>query len=535
MSKLANYLQEHLRGEVVSASSVRATFSTDSSILQVTPEMVIFPFNVSDIRKLARFTWQLAEKGHVLPVTVRGGGTDQTGAAIGKGAIVSLPAHMNMMLEFDTKQRLVRVQPGLTCKALQTIMLTHGFTVPVLEDAPEGMTIGGAIANNYSGSNGYKYGSMRDWVDQTELVLANGEVIQSGRINKRDLEKRKGLPTLEGEIYRQIDGLINDNPELVGEMANSMSNVGYALDQVKQKDGSFDILPLIAGSQGSLGIVSEVILKVIPHVPQGELVIVAMPAVAEAHDALDEIRKLQPSKVEMLDGAALTMIQKLQPNRLAEFFGEGEGELPALLYFIEFDDKHAGKNAKRVEKLFSKAGSLVVRADSYDQRMAFWQLFKSSIALLKTNEKDGKMALPIMQDVAITDDKFQVYLDGVAALAAKYRASWPVYGHAADGRFSVLPSFDLRKLSDRQKALKAMDDYYTMTAELGGVVAASSGEGRLHAPCATKQYSTELQDLFSQVKQAFDPFGTFNPGAKQLDLKGLLPLVRDSYSGFPFV
>jgi len=531
MSKVASYLQEHLRGEVVSAAPIRTRFSHDLSILTLTPDMVIFPYNLSDIRKLARFTWQLAEKGHVLSMTARGNGGDTTGAALGKGAIVALPAHMNGILEFDTKQKLVRVQPGLLATTLQTTMMTHGFSVPALEGVSRTTTVGGAIANNFAGPTATKYGSMRDWIEQIEVVLANGEVIQTGRLSKRDVEKRKGLPTLEGEIYRQIDGIIADNPEPIAEMANTMSNVGYALDQVKHRDGSFDLLPLLAGSQGTLGIISEVILRVMPYAPQSELVVVGLPGIVEAHDALDELRKLQPSKVEMLDSGALAIIQQQQPAKLAEIVGEG-ADLPAFLYFVEFDDKHAAKKAKKVEKVFGKA-HVTMRARDFEQRLTLWQLYEGALALFKTVEYDGRMGLPIINDVAIADDKFQAYLEGAAALSQKYRASWPIWGHVLDGRFSVLPSFDLRKVSDRQKALKLMDEYYTMTAELGGVVAANTGEGRLHSPCGAKQYSSDLMGLFAQVKLAFDPYGTLNPGVKQLaELKMLVPLLRDEYSGF---
>ena len=531
MSKLANYLQEHLRGGVISAPAIRDEYARDESILALTPEMVVFPYNISDIRKLARFTWQLAEKGHILPITARGNGTDTTGAAIGKGVSLVFPAHMNNILELDTKQRLVRVQPGLLCGSLQMAMMTHGYRIPALEDAPRTMTIGGAIANNYAGGLSSRYGSMRDWVEQVEMVLANGEVIQTGRINKRELEKRKGLPTLEGEIYRQVDGIIMDNPEPISEMANALSNVGYALDQVKQRDGSFDLLPLVMGSQGTLGLVSEVILRLDPFTPQAELVVAAFSSLAEAHDALDELRKLQPSRVEMLDGTALQLLQKQQPTQLVEIIGEEVTEMPAALYFIEFDDKHAGKKAKKVQKQLSRNGSSALKIEEYDQRKVVWQFFYGAVAQFKTAEKEGRIGLPIMNDVGIPDDKFQTYLEGVAALGKKYRTAWPVVSHVLDGQFSMWPLFDLRKVNDRQKALKLMDEYYTMTAALGGVVATSGGEGRLHGLTATKQYSEGLFELFTQVRIAFDPYGTLNPGVKQAgSIKDTVAMLRSEYA-----
>src|SRR5687768_11883773 len=119
MNKIANYLQEHLSGDVLTSPKIRQYFSTDASVLEVTPSLVVYPKNVSDIRKVVRFSWQLAEKGHVLPITPRGKGSDQAGAAIGRGVIMAFPAHMNRLLELDTKQKLVRVQPGLNYRSLQ--------------------------------------------------------------------------------------------------------------------------------------------------------------------------------------------------------------------------------------------------------------------------------------------------------------------------------------------------------------------------------------------------------------------------------
>jgi len=106
MSKVAAYLQEHILGEVSTNPAILAAFSHDMSVLEITPEMVVYPRVTNDIRKIARFTWQLAEKGHVLPLTVRGNGTDETGGAIGKGIIVTMPAHMNRIFEFDPKQKI---------------------------------------------------------------------------------------------------------------------------------------------------------------------------------------------------------------------------------------------------------------------------------------------------------------------------------------------------------------------------------------------------------------------------------------------
>src|ERR1700754_2035204 len=130
MNKVASYLQGHISGEVLISDAARDFFSTDASVLEVKPNLIVYPRSTNDVRKVARFAWQLAEKGHKLPITARGSGTDQTGAAIGSGMLMVFPAHMSRILEIDTKSRMVRLQPGVNFKSLQETLHTHGLFLP---------------------------------------------------------------------------------------------------------------------------------------------------------------------------------------------------------------------------------------------------------------------------------------------------------------------------------------------------------------------------------------------------------------------
>src|ERR1700722_1231051 len=111
MSKVAHYLQDHVLGEVMTSVDARRYFSTDGSILAIAPGVIMYPRNENDVRKTARFCWQLAERGRIIPITARGSGTDQAGAAIGSGIILAFPAHLNRILEFDAKSGVVVVEP----------------------------------------------------------------------------------------------------------------------------------------------------------------------------------------------------------------------------------------------------------------------------------------------------------------------------------------------------------------------------------------------------------------------------------------
>src|SRR5690349_15461033 len=294
MSKVAHYLQEHLVGEVMTSADARRYFATDGSILTVAPALVAYPRNENDVRKTARFTWQLAERGRVIPITARGAGTDQSGAAMGTGIILAFPAHMHRILELDDKSGVVTVEPGANYGKLQQTLHTHDRFLPPYPASMEYSTIGGAVANNSSGEKSVKYGATRDFVKSLRVVLANGEVIETGRLSKRDLNKKLGLATFEGEIYRALDAMLDEHQGLLDKASLNVTknSAGYFLHDVKRSDGSIDLTPLFVGSQGTLGIITEVTLETEAYNPMTTLLMAGFDDIEKAQNAILELRTL---------------------------------------------------------------------------------------------------------------------------------------------------------------------------------------------------------------------------------------------------
>jgi FAD/FMN-containing dehydrogenase len=535
MNKVASYLGEHLDGEVLTSNSARRYFSTDASVLTLTPTMAVYPANTNDVRKVARFTWQLAEKGHVLPITARGFGTDTMGAAIGKGLIMAMPAHMNQLLEMDTKQKLARVQPGMTFKTFQSTMQTHGLFLPAHPASADYSSIGGAIANNSAGEKSLKYGAMRKWVSQLEVVLANGEVIQTSRISKRELNRKKGLATFEGEIYRQLDGIISDNWTAIAEYDSktkvTKNSSGYALSEVKRSDGSFDLTPLFVGSQGTLGIVTEAILTLAPYAPRTELIVAEFKDIGSAIKAVKSVMKLEPSALEIVDSHLLEFVSKHHASRLKDL--SSKDDLPEAVLLIEFDDlgeRQRHKKAKKTQKLLNELASNIIVSDDYATQQRLWGLRHSAATVINYNE-DHKAALPIIEDGIVPLESFDRYFDGVYELLKKHHVDIAVWGHAGDANLHMQPLMDLSKVSDRQKVFKLMAEYYDLVLKLGGSVTAEHNDGRLRAPFAAKQQGKEITDIFKDVKKVFDPHGTLNPGVKiDVDPKEIVGMLRKEYS-----
>lgn len=532
MNKVANYLQEHIVGEVLSSAGVRKYFSTDGSIFEVTPSMVVYPKNVSDVRKIARFSWQLAEKGHVLPITARGRGSDQGGAAIGKGVVMVFPAHMNRLLELDTKQRLARIQPGINYLAFQEAVRTHGLFLPPYPSSIDYATLGGAIANNAAGEKTVKYGDTRKYIEGLEVVLADGELIQTTRLSKRDLNRKKGLTNFEGEIYRQLDGLITDNWDLIQQHAElpgvSKNSAGYALSQIKRKDGSFDLTPLMVGSQGTLGIVTEAIIRLETYIPKTTLMVICFEDLAEADKAVAEILKLQPSALEMVDKHLLETIGRISPNRLK---GLIEPPYPEIVLLCEFDDEHKqATKAKRVEKLLKDYRTSYKTSDDYEEQQKLWSIRHSAAALIAYADDELK-ALPMIEDGVVPRDRLQEFITSIYALFEKYHLEVALWGHAGDANLHMQPFMDLSKLGDRQKVFKIMDEYYDLVLKLGGSTAGEHNDGRLRGPYLPRVFGDEMYQLFQDVKKIFDPYNMFNPGVKiDVNREEVAKMLRHEYS-----
>lgn len=536
MNKIATYLQGHISGEVLTSDNAREYFSTDASILEVKPALIVYPRTTNDIRKVARFSWQLAEKGHVLPITARGGGTDLTGAAIGKGIIMAFPAHLNKILELDTKQRLVRVQPGVNFKSLQETLHTHGFFLPPYPASYQYSTIGGAIANNSGGEKSFSHGTMRDWVEKLEVVLANGEVIQTGRISRKELNKRKGLPTLEGEIYRAIDGIVTENAELLDKEGLgpdvTKNSVGYDLVDIKRRDGSFDLTPLFIGSQGTLGIITEAILKVAPYSPHGDLVVAGFSDIDGALQAIDAVHPLKPDAIEMVDKHLLDFAAKHQGTALPAELTPA-GATPAILLFISCDDpsgRSRTKASKKVLKVLRPLTENVIATSDPDEQEKLWAL-RHAAAAVTNFDSGGKAALPIVEDGIVPAVAFNQFIAEAYQLFERHHLEVALWGHAGDSNLHMQPLLDLKKLGDRQKAFKLMDEYYKLVIKLGGSIAAEHNDGRLRAPYVAAQVGEDMHQLYVQLKTACDPHGTLNPGVKTgTTLKELVDMLRDSYS-----
>ncbi|HMQ09538.1 MAG TPA: FAD-binding oxidoreductase, partial [Candidatus Nanoperiomorbaceae bacterium] len=478
MSKIADYLRERLTGEVSAEPAVRKRFATDGSVLQMAPQIVVYPRTTNDVRKLARFTWRLAERGQVLPIVPRGSGTDTTGAAIGSGAVVVFPAHMARILELDIKSQMVRVQPGLNLATLQEAMATHGLFLPPVPSDFKASTVGGAFGCNAAGTKSIKYGTLRDWTDRLEIVLANGEIIQTGRISKHELNAKKGLQTMEGEIYRSLDNLIEDNQELIQKLdeSNTPNASGYALELVKAKDGSFDLTPLVIGSQGTLGVIVQAILKLTNRPTEVSMMAAAITGEQDLPTLTEDLLQLEPSELEFIDGGTLELIEQLGGGTPWKTVTDVK---PVAMVFIEFDDRNRARKVKKAAKLLESAGVLDARVATEWEDQESLRSIHHSVSTITNYSHQGTSALPLAPDIAVEPSKVPLLVEKVRGLLRHHHIEGGVWGHLGTGVISVRPLINLANLGQRQIVFKFISELAEAAADLGGSLTGEFGEGRM--------------------------------------------------------
>ena len=518
MSKIAHYLQEHLTGEVMVSADARDYFSKDSSIFNIPPAVIVYPRNENDIRKVARFSWQLAQRNRIFPITARGSGTDTTGGALGSGIVIVFPAHLHHVLELDSKSGDVVVESGINFGKLQQTLQTHGLFIPAYPASIEYSTVGGAISNNISGEKSHKYGPIANFVKSLRVVLSNGEVIETEKLSKKELNKKLGLSSFEGEIYRSIDTLIEENKELIkrSKLNLTRNNSGYNIYDVKKDDGSFDLTPLIIGSQATLGIVSEISISSESYNPNSTLIMISVDDLDSLQHIINELNKSKnwPCSIEVVNKGLLEAVQKINPNQLKNSL---KLPYPEYLLFVEYDiqsDHQQKKVVKALLKLVSRLG-LETRVESEPElKQNLIKIRECSSTYLGNNDGIRK-ALPIIDDSVVPPTQLATLISEVTEIFKKVSLdNIAIWGHAGDGNIHIQPHLDLSQVGDRQKAFKLLNEYYDLVINLGGSISGEHNDGRLKTPYLRKLYGDEIYELMIKIKQIFDPFNILNPGVK---------------------
>ncbi|MBQ6409955.1 FAD-binding oxidoreductase [Candidatus Saccharibacteria bacterium] len=506
MGKVAKYLNQLTIGNVFDTPEVLEAYANDCSALKVKPKIVALPESTEDIRKIMRFCYQLAGRGIKIPVTVRGSGLDEMGADLTNGLVISTEK-LDRLLESDKRERLVRVQAGITLKELNTALSIHALTIPI--GGHENETIGGLISNCPSDSYSGKYGGIMNYVERVEVVLPNGDILQTNRVNRRVASKKAKERTLEGIVYRKVSEVLKTNDGLIKEIyKTNAGSAGYPTVAQAKRGGTIDLTPLFFGAQGTLGVISEVILRAVPMKPQVKRVVATFEDFGMAQKFLDLVNSMKPKELNLYD-IKITKIAEESGKRLSEITRKMD---KGYVVFAKFDSRNNSclRKVQSVKKVLPKSSQLIVESSKTEAKI---NEFENSLIIFLNSTRTGER-VPLVTDFYLPAGNLEKFVEDLKVLEKSLKLDLALYGSYSASNYHLRPKFKVEDPDFSRKAVSFLRAGAYIVEHEGGSITGGSPEGRVKALVTNETMSESEKGLYSTIKQIFDRYDIMNPAVK---------------------
>lgn len=552
-------LQKFFRGEVDDSGDTLSKYSHDASLLEVRPKVVVYPLDSEDVKALVKWVGEQAG----ISITARCAGTDMSGGAIGESIIMDFTRHMNKLIGGplpmqDKNEWEISVQPGMFYRDFEKITLAKGLILPCYTASKSLNAMGGMYGNNSAGERTLKYGKTEDYILSAKVIFSDGNEYVIKPLSESELKKKMALGGTEGEIYRRIYKLINENEE---EIKHAKPNVhknsaGYYIwnvlknQNVKNSSGFtppsewthtvqnsshsdfFDLNKLLVGSQGTLGIVTEITFKVIPENKYSKLVTIFMNDLNPLGRLVDEILTLNPETLEAYDDKTLRLavrffpdflkkrgffgMLKLSWSFLPEFFMLLTSGFPKLVLLAEFagpNEEEVNKQCVRLQERIKDFKLKVHITKDAAEAGKYWDIRRESFALLRKHVR-GMRTAPFIDDIIVRPEFLPKFLPELHAILKKYDLTYTLAGHAGDGNFHIIPLMDFTRPDTAKIIMELSGSVYDLVLRYHGSITAEHNDGLIRTPYLPQMYGEKIMKIFTEIKQIFDPQNIFNPGKK---------------------
>jgi len=513
-----HHLQKRVAGDLRTDTYSRILYSTDASIYQAMPYGVLIPKTVEDVHAAVELAAQ-----YRVPILPRTAGSSLAGQAVNRALVIDMTRHLDRVLEVNPEERWVRVQPGLVLDELNLYLKPMGLSYGPDPASSNRAAMGGIVANNSTGAHSILYGMTADHVLETSVILSDGSRATFGPVEDGALGHYLERPGLEGDIYRRIREMTQTHAETIraGTPRHWRRCGGYNLDRFVEgvsfnypRDRRFNLAKLICGSEGTLAVMTDIKLNLVPLPAKTALAIVHFDSLYEALAATPVILQVGPSAVELLDNLGLTLCRDVpEYARLLSTFIEGQ---PHCVLITEFHGESESEVKAKVERLKAhlakeKVGRTIVPAISPQLQSNVWTVRKAGLGLLMSIKGDHK-PIPFIEDAAVPVEHLAEYVTRVEKFCHDLGTRVAYYAHASAGCIHIRPLINTKAASEVDKLPVIATFAVELLGEYGGSLSSEHGDGRSRSWLNERFFGRELYALFRQVKQTFDPHHILNPG-----------------------
>ena len=496
-------------------SLTRHLYATDASMYQQLPTAVCFPRSADDLSELIALARSRGQG-----ITMRAAGTSLAGQTTGSGIVADISRHMTEIVALDAAGRRARVQPGVIRDQLNRAAAAHQLLFGPDTSTTNRCMLGGMIGNNASGSYSPAYGTTRDHVLSLDCVLDDGSQVHFGPLSAEHLAAKRKLDSREGQIYRGMLDLLEQHqsgieaafphPEV------TRRNTGYALDalcrmQPFTPDGPpFNLAALLTGSEGTLALIAEAELGLVPQQAHRALVVPHFDSLDAALRATVDVLAQQPAAVELVDRHILEATRHNREQSRNRFFLQGDPDCVLIIEFLDDRADQAQARAEAAAAALTTATSVPVFVQPEAMRRV-WDLRKAGLGLLMGRVSDEKSPT-FVEDTAVRVADLPNYVRDFRAILDRHGTDCVFYGHAASGELHLRPVLDLKS----EQGLATMKAVALEVAELvrdyRGSLSGEHGDGLARAEFLPVVLGAEAVGWLEQVKRIWDPDGLFNPG-----------------------
>lgn len=524
------------KGDAEDDEETLVKYSHDASLLEVRPQIVLFPRDSEDVQNLVKWVnenEQNKNKYSNLSITCRCAGTDMSGGAIGESIILDFTRYMNRLVGGplpmkDISEWEIAVQPGMLYRDFEKITLEKGLILPCYTASKSLNALGGMYGNNSAGERTLKYGKMEDYILSAKVVFADGV---ERTIKPFPVKEISG----QEEIYKKIYDLIKQNEEEIKQAKPKVSknSAGYYIwNVINNKNFVFDLNKLLVGSQGTLGIVTEMTLKLIPEKKHSKLVVIFMNDLAPLGRLVDEILTENPETLETYDDKTMKLAVKFFPDFLKkkgfggmlkfmwsflpEFSMMLTNGFPKLIMLAEFageDEETVNDKCIKLVKKIQEFKLKIHITESEIEANKYWDIRRESFALLRKHVK-GMRTAPFIDDIIVRPEFLPKFLPELNNILRKYKLVYTLAGHAGDGNFHIIPLMDFKRPDTAKIIIELGEAVYDLVVKYHGSITAEHNDGLIRTPYLRKMYGNKIIGIFEKIKAIFDPKNIFNPGKK---------------------
>lgn len=498
--RIESILKDTLSGEVRFDDISRTIYSSDASIYEVRPIGVVFPKTINDIKQ----TILIAAEENI-PVIARGAATGITGGCLGTGIIIDCSKYLNRILNIDSVNLTATCEPGVVQDVLNAAVSPHGLRLGPDTSTGNRATLGGMYANNAAGARSLRYSCMANHVIKTSLLLSNGEELSFEKVSLDEWDSlAQGSGTL-AKIYSTCKLLKEDLfPEILRRFPSMPRRVsGYNLPSLLTPD-HFNLCQLLAGSEGTLGINTQITVKLSPKPENQKLCLLFFPSLDEAFTQVTDLLKLEPLALELIDKDIITA-GKSSPALKNEL--SWLQQIPEALLVVEFDGPSAHE---QVYKLASKYSSNSLIIDEPLLMQSVWNLRKAGLGLLMSKRSYSR-AIAFLEDIAVPPQELAPFMRSFINLLGSSDKRAGIYGHAGAGCMHIRPYMDLRSENDRKTIEALMHSTLKLLIKHNGTLSGEHGDGLIRSWLNKDLYGEEIYQGFTSLKNAFDPAHLMNP------------------------